>query len=367
MLRAAGTHADLMPQLYVTGSHLLPRFGHTIDRILDAGWEPAATIGTDDLDDTPVSYARTSAEMLRGLAHCWDGDRPDWVVVAGDRYEMLAAAHAATLLRLPIAHVGGGETDVSTNYDCNLRNAMTKLAHVHFVAHELAAERVLAMGEQPWRVVRVGLPSLDDVDVRTAPRDALEQSGVVSPHDRFILASFFPETVASDSASRSLDALLSALSHMTSHRIVYVMSNADAGGDAFDRRVREWARGRECVTLVPSLSPSHYLAALAHCDCYIGNSSSGLIETPLFGTPAVIVGTRQLGRPVPDNARTWTDDEAGRLHDLIHEQIEHGPYRGVSNPYGEGRASQRICQSLRTLSHRDDLLLKRLECGELIT
>lgn len=366
LLRDASARRDLTPLLIVIGSHFSRRHGHSIDAIRSAGWQPAACIDAREPDDSPASITRTTGRTIAALADTFEQTAPDWVVVTGDRFDAFAAATAATTLAVPLAHVAGGETDLATNIDGNLRNAMTKLAALHFVAHDTAAERVLAMGEEPWRVHTVGLPALDGLENRTASAEALVADGLMpaSPGGAaprpFVLASYFPVTMQLGDSRRLLDVWLSALSRVDDHHKLIVTTNADLGADECERIIRAWAKGRSDVTVAASLDNALYLSALKHCDCYVGNSSSGVIESPVFGTPAVIVGSRQEGRPRADNVERLIQPSAESLAAAVTAQIEHGRYRAIVSPFGDGRASERICEALVELRRRTDLMLKRL-------
>jgi len=360
MLRAARDWPGLNPALFVTGSHLSRRHGRTLDHICRAGWEPTACVEIVETVDTPLAVTRATGRAVVGLAEAFSANTLDWVVVTGDRYESFAAGVAATMLGLPLAHVAGGETDVATNQDCNLRNALTKLAQVHFVAHETARARVLSLGEEDWRVHVVGLPSLDEIALAAAPQTAPLDAGLVPPHTDFLLVSYLPVTLRPTEATKHLDALLAALARCEGMHKLFVLSNADAGGAELDRRIRAWAAGRHDVTLAPALEPDVFLAAIRDCRCFVGNSSSGVIETPAFGTPAVIVGSRQDGRPRAANVLDVPDPTAAALHGAIQRQCAHGRYRDVQSPWGAGGSAMRICRLLGELRGRPDLLAKRV-------
>ncbi|MBN2446088.1 MAG: UDP-N-acetylglucosamine 2-epimerase, partial [Phycisphaerae bacterium] len=292
--------------------------------------------------------------------------RPAWVVVTGDRYESFGAAVAATMLGIPLAHVAGGETDVATNQDGNLRNAMTKLAQLHFVANDVAADRVRALGEEPWRVRVVGLPSLDNLLATPAERSLLEANSLAPPGMPFVLVSFLPVTLHPVQSQQHLRILLEALSSIGGAHKLCVLSNADSGGDEHDALIRRWAAGRPDVSLSAALSAEQYTAALRHCACYVGNSSSGVIETPVFGTPSVIVGIRQSGRARAANIVDEMEPTVASLSLAIQRQIEHGPFANVRSPFGDGHAAQRICHSLAECADAEDLMSKHLVAAETI-
>lgn len=360
LLREASSRTGLTPSLLVTGTHLSPRHGHTLDVIRDSGFKPHASIEILEDRDTHIANARAAGRGLIGFADAFSRLAPDWAVVTGDRYESFSAAAAAALLSVPLAHVAGGETDLSTNYDCNLRNAITKLAHLHLVSHDVAARRVRDLGEESWRVRVVGLPSLDNLAREAAPRDALESAGLVPPDTPFILCSFFPVTSQPAEALQHLECLLAALDRARGIHKLFVLSNSDAGSDDFDDRIRAWAADRHNVTLAPALDPRRYAAALRHAACYVGNSSSGVIEAPLFSTPAIIVGSRQQGRPRASTTIELLEPTTESIDSAIRHALHAPRSTQAVSPYGDGRSAPRVLDALLALRTHPQLLLKRL-------
>lgn len=372
LLDAARASKTLTPRLVVTGAHLSARHGETVRLIRADGHEPDECVPILEIHDTPDAIARATGRAVLGCADALTRLAPAWTVVAGDRYESFAAGVAATMLAIPLAHIAGGETDVATNQDCNLRNALTKLAQAHFVSHELAARRVIALGEETWRVRVVGLPSLDGLATQAATfADLCSAAGLPAdclprrhPRDatgrRFVLASFLPVTLEREKTRTHLDILLAALDEQADVHKLIVLSNADADGDALDSVIRAWAYGRSDVSLAPALSAEHYAAALRDCGCYVGNSSSGVIEAPLLGTPAVIVGTRQSGRPLTGGTRCLSSPTLDALTRAIRDQLNPAAEYPIESPYGDGRAAPRICAALSELRGDPRLMCKRL-------
>lgn len=376
--QAAQSHPRLTPQLLVTGTHLSVRHGRTLDAIHDCGVEPAACIpalNPDELDpDSDAGVALACGRALSGFAGALSHLQPEWVVLTGDRYETFAAGFAAAMLRIPIAHVAGGETDVATNQDCNLRNALTKLAHLHLVSCAVAAARVRALGEEPWRIHTTGLPSLDGIEGQAAsfellrraadlPSGCRPRSAAQRRDRRFALINFLPVTLEARSARMHLEALLTALAEFPELHKLFVLSNGDAGGAALDARISAWSHGRRDVSILPALPPELYLAALRDAAVCAGNSSSFVIESPAFGTPAVIVGPRQSGRPLADSTMVLQRPTPRALVDALARQLAHGTYEGVSSPYGRDDSAARVCAVLCEFAGDPRLQAKRLWTG----
>jgi UDP-hydrolysing UDP-N-acetyl-D-glucosamine 2-epimerase len=358
LVRTAQAQPTLTASLVLTGSHLSGRHGQTAKWVCEAGIKPLAEIPILSEADTAANVTTATGTAVIEIGHVLAERNPDWVVVVGDRYESFAGGLAATMLGIPLAHVAGGETDESTNQDGNLRNALSKLAQVHFVANRAARERVLVLGEEPWRVIETGLPSLDQLAGSAGLRSTLEHAGLIPQRAKFALVSFLPVTLEADQAERDLEALLGAFDETSLHKL-WVLSNADAGGDQLDARILEWAKGRSDVTLSPALSLEQYATALKHAALYIGNSSSGVIESPIFGTPSIIVGRRQQGRAASANVTVIDVPDAESIGVAIRKALHSSRTAGVS-PFGDGQAAPRICKALVQLRNREDLMRKRL-------
>lgn len=358
MLTAAQGTPHVFAELILTGTHLSNRHGHTGAHVRAAGFQPLAQIEILTQEDSPAAITRATGKAVADIGQVLAQHPCDWVVVVGDRYESFAAGLAATMLGISLLHVAGGETDVATNQDGNLRNALTKLAQAHCVANEMAHERLLSLGEEPWRISITGLPSLDQLESDAGDRSLLEQSGWIPLNKPFILASFLPVTLEAEAAAQHLETMLSALEAIDLPKL-WVLSNADAGGDQLDARISEWARRCGDVILSPALTPEQYATALKHAAAYVGNSSSGAIESPIFGTPSVIVGRRQQGRAVASNVTVLSEPDSIELTHCIREALAEDR-TPVASPFGDGHAAPRIIDFLQQMHDRSDLISKRL-------
>ncbi|WP_034609049.1 UDP-N-acetylglucosamine 2-epimerase [Desulfovibrio aminophilus] len=286
--------------LLVSGSHLSARHGHTVDEIRGHGFEPDAEITLDLDDDSPQGVARAAAQALAGCAEALARLKPDRLLILGDRYEALACAVAASLCRVPIAHIHGGEVTRGA-VDDQFRHALAKLAALHFTACEEYRRRVIQMGERPEAVFNVGSLGVENALTLSLPgRAELEAELQFCLGPEFVLVTFHPVTLDADPAeqARSFFAGLALmLDERPELRAVITGANADAGGGAVDALTHELVgRFPGRILARPSLGQVRYLSAMKHCRCVAGNSSSGVIEAPSFGVPTVNVGSRQDGR-----------------------------------------------------------------------
>jgi UDP-N-acetylglucosamine 2-epimerase (non-hydrolysing)/GDP/UDP-N,N'-diacetylbacillosamine 2-epimerase (hydrolysing) len=281
--------------------------------------------------------------------------------VTADRYEMLAPASVALALRIPVAHIEGGEISEGAIDDA-VRNALTKLSHVHFTSTELARARVIAMGEEEWRVHRTGAPSLDHL--RRGPlesREQLEQRLAIDLGMPTALVTYHPATIARDT-TREADALFDALKE-TSGQLLFCYPNADAGSRALISRIESFLVDRGSGRVFVNLEPLVYWSLLGHVEFLLGNSSSGIIEAASFALPAVNVGIRQQGREHGRNVLDAKPDSASILDRIQTARSEafRQSLKGMANLYGDGCASQRIGGVLTSLPLGEELLIKRAQ------
>ncbi len=358
-LRELAAHPAVDLKLIVLGPHLSPEFGFTAAEIEQDGFHIDARIECLLSSDTDVGMAKTIGVAALGLADCLGQMRPDLLLITADRYEMLAPAAVATALRIPLAHIEGGEISEGAIDDA-MRNALTKLSHVHFTSTELARARVIAMGEEEWRVHRAGAPSLDHL--RRSPlltRDAVEARLGIRLEPPVAVVAYHPTTIARD-PTREADALFAAPESVPA-QLLFCYPNADAGSRALIERTQKFLRKFGNGRLFVNLEPVLYWSLLRWVDLLVGNSSSGIMEAASFALPAVDVGMRQRGR---ERGRNVLDAEAhaASICDSIGMAMSEAFRRsliGIENPYGDGRAAEKIAAVLASVPLGEDLLVKR--------
>jgi UDP-hydrolysing UDP-N-acetyl-D-glucosamine 2-epimerase len=348
-------------QLLVSGSHLASEFGETWRQIVADGFAIDAKVDMLLASDEPVAVAKSMALGLAGVAEALDRLKPDLLVLLGDRYEALAAAEAAMLLRIPIAHIHGGEATEGA-IDDSIRHAITKMAHLHFAATELYRERILQLGEAPERVFTVGAPGLDHIDnTKLIDRRELECDLGFQFGDRNLLITYHPATLDPASPAAAVRRLFDALGRMPEVRVIMTKSNADVGGRAINAMVDDYASQRPGrVLAVSSLGQQRYLSVMAQVDAVVGNSSSGIIEAPAMGKPTVNIGPRQQGRARAPSVIDCADDKdaiVAAIGCALSPAAQATAARRES-PYGTGGASKRIKDVLATVE-LEGLLAKR--------
>jgi UDP-hydrolysing UDP-N-acetyl-D-glucosamine 2-epimerase len=352
---------DVELLVYLAGSHLEAPFGvRTGDLVRADKWPIAAEIPMGIADDAPATMAAATGRGVTGFAEAFARRRPDLLVVLGDRYEMLSAAVAALPFALPVAHLHGGEVTEGA-IDEQIRHAITKLAHLHFVAAEPYAARVRQLGEDPARVYCVGAPGLDRLRaLGSLPRAEIERRLGRALRRPTLLVTFHPETLALDDVPRQAEELTAALEKIEGDVIV-TAPGVDAGYHAISAAFERLAGRRPLVRMTATLGDDVYTSLLREADVMVGNSSSGLIEAPTFGLPVVNVGDRQRGR-----LRAAGVIDVGHDRQAIAEAIRRAldpafrrSIAGRPNPYGAGDAAPRIAQVLRTIPLGPALTRKR--------
>lgn len=348
-LRELSAHPDVDLALIALGPHLSPEFGRTITEIEQDGFTINARIECLLSSDTDTGMAKTIGIAILGLADALTEWRPDLMLLIADRYEMMAAATVALALRIPIAHIEGGEVSQGA-IDDQVRNAITKLAHIHFTSTLTSRQRVIAMGEEPWRVHQAGAPSLDHIPRSSLlDRSALESQldlALVSPT---IVAAWHPVTILRDTNAEA-DALFFALAQ-TSGQLIFVYPNTDAGGHALIERTRGLAATRPNTFIFVNLNAVHYWSLLGQVDLMVGNSSSGIMEAASFALPVVNVGMRQQGRERARNIIDVPADSAA-ISTAIKRALDPAfrqALRGMTNPYGNGTAAATIARVLASV------------------
>jgi UDP-hydrolysing UDP-N-acetyl-D-glucosamine 2-epimerase len=358
-LHDLASHPGVDLKIIALGPHLSPEFGSTIREIEKAGLRVDARIECLLSSDTDVGMAKTIGLATLSLADCLGEMRPDLLLVTADRYEMLAPASVALALRIPVAHIEGGEISEGAIDDA-VRNAVSKLSHVHFTSTELARARVIAMGEEEWRVHRTGAPSLDHL--RRGPllsREQLEQRLAIDLGVPTALVTYHPTTIARDTTSEA-DGLFDAL-RAVPEQLLFCYPNADAGSRALIGRIESFLGGRSEGRVFFNLEPLVYWSLLPHVEFLLGNSSSGIIEAASFALPAINVGIRQQGRERGPNVLDAEPDAPSILDRIKTARSEEfrQSLKGMANLYGDGCASQRIVDVLTSVSLSEELLIKR--------
>jgi UDP-N-acetylglucosamine 2-epimerase (non-hydrolysing)/GDP/UDP-N,N'-diacetylbacillosamine 2-epimerase (hydrolysing) len=359
LIKAIHEDPDLHLQLAVTGMHLSPEYGLTVREIEADGFPIAERIEILLASDTPVGVGKAVGLGVIGFVEAFTRLSPDIVVLLGDRFEIFAAAQAALVARIPVAHLHGGERTEGA-IDEAIRHAITKMAHLHFVATETYRKRVIQLGEHPDTVFNFGAIGIDNiVDSRLMSRTELEAFLNYQLKDINFLITYHPVTLDLAGPEPAFREFLEALTMFPDAGMIFTMPNADMGNKAIADMIHAFAESHRGVKVVPSLGRIGYLSAVQHCDVVIGNSSSGIIEVPVFKKPTVNIGDRQKGRemgPTVIQARENRTEIADAIQLALSPAFRES-IQNAASIYGNGGTARKIKHILKT--HPLNTLLKK--------
>jgi UDP-hydrolysing UDP-N-acetyl-D-glucosamine 2-epimerase len=344
-------------QVIATGMHLSPAFGLTFRVIEEDGYHIDAKVEMNLTNDTPVGIAKSIGVAVSGFADTFSTLQPDLLLLLGDRFEILAAAQAALVAAIPIAHIAGGDTTEGA-FDESIRHCITKMSHLHFVTNEPAARRVRQLGENPEHIFAVGSPGLDLIKrMQFLSRKELEKDLGFSFLKRNLLITFHPATLDLQPAGEQFQELLNALDGLGNDiGLFFTKPNADTGGSAIIRMIDEYVGSRKHTKAAASLGQLRYLSMIPQVDAVVGNSSSGLYEVPAFKKPTVNIGDRQKGRLQASsviNCKPVSDDILRAIKEAFNKDCS-----DIVNPYGNGDSTPKIVTALKTVPNYR-LLLKK--------
>lgn len=337
---------ELELQLLVSAMHLSPEFGMTYQQIEADGFTITEKVEMLLSSDSAVGTAKSIGLGVLGFADALERMKPDVLVVLGDRFEALAVTQAAMILRIPIAHIHGGEITEGA-YDDSIRHAITKLSLLHFTSTETHRNRVIQLGEHPSRVFNVGAVGLDHLQ-RSKMLSLAELSASLNfkLEQPYFLVTYHPVTLASEPAKASFENLLKALDEFPQHQIILTYPNADDGGREIIPLLEAYAKKQPArVLAIASLGQQRYLSAVKHAAAVVGNSSSGIIEVPSFKVPTINLGERQRGRLAAASVFSCSSKTAA-IEEALQLALK-SDLSQVVNPYGKGKASEAILKQLK--------------------
>ncbi|MGS0696510.1 UDP-N-acetylglucosamine 2-epimerase [Shewanella sp. 0m-4] len=352
LLKDIQSDPELHLQLLVSGMHLSPEFGETYQQIEKDGFVIDEKIEILLSSDSAVGTAKSMGLGVLGFSDALARLQPDVLVILGDRFEALAAAQTAMIMRIPIVHLHGGEITEGA-YDDAIRHAITKLSYLHGTSTEEYRQRVIQLGEEPNRVTTVGAIGLDHLKRATfLTVEQLSESLGFKLNKPFVVVTYHPVTLADEAPEVSFQALLDALDYFPELQVILTYPNADDGGRRIIPILEEYARSNpQRVLAIPSLGQVRYLSSIMHASAVIGNSSSGIIEVPSFDVPTVNIGVRQKGRLAAKSVLN-TEPNHTAISNAISVAISRS-YKDkdevIDNPYGQGDASAQVIEMIKSL------------------
>ena len=351
LMKATANAPDLVLQVIATGSHLSPEFGLTYVEIEADGFRIDRKVEMLLSSDTANGTAKSMGLAMIGFADAFDALCPDLIIVLGDRFEIFSAVAAALVAKIPVGHIHGGELTEGA-FDDALRHAITKMSHLHFVAAEEYGRRVIQLGERAEHVYNVGGLGVDAIRSATLmARDVLEASMGFRFLEKNLLVTFHPATLDVSEPRLQMEALLAAMAELRDTGLIFTLPNADSGGRFLIKMIQDFVSSHPNAKAYPSLGLVRYLSCMALVDGVVGNSSSGVLEAPSFRKGTVNIGDRQRGRLVAGSVIQCEpnyESISSALACLYSSQFQALLPR-VCNPYGDGGASERILNVIRTI------------------
>ena len=348
---------ELQLQIIATGMHLSPEFGLTYLEIEEDGFTIDTKIEMLLSSDTPVGITKSIGLAIIGFADALHQLQPDLLILLGDRYEILAAAQAALIAKIPIAHIAGGDTTEGA-FDEAIRHSITKMSHIHFVTNEKAFQRVKQLGENPRFIYNVGSTAIDSIiNIVPMDRSELEKALQFKFLQKNLLITFHPVTLECQASGRQFNELLKALHDLGSEiGLIFTKPNADPEGREIIRLIDDFVSSHSNAVTYTSLGQKLYFSLIKYVDAVVGNSSSGIYEVPSFKKPTVNIGDRQKGRLMASSVINCAPEKS-EIEKAIREAFVKDCSDTV-NPYGDGNSSAKIIQIIKSIDDYKSLLKK---------
>lgn len=348
---------ELLLQTVATGMHLSPEFGLTYRAIEDDGFHIDSKVEMLISSDTPMGTTKSVGLGVIGFSETLERLQPDVLVVLGDRYEILAAVQAALFFKIPVAHIGGGDSTEGA-FDELIRHCLTKMSHLHFVTNVLSQRRIIQMGENPEHVYNVGSLGLDCLgEIKLLEGEEFEEAISFTLRKKNLLITFHPVTLDDVDSDEQFCELLAALERLGPEvGLVFTKPNSDTGGRAISSLLERFVSEHSQACLHTSLGQLRYLSAISVVDAVVGNSSSGLYEVPSFHKPTVNIGDRQKGRLKASSVIDCEPTEESILSAIM--MAFKLDCVDTVNPYGDGDVAPRIVTVLKAIPDLKGLLKK---------
>jgi len=352
LMKEVDAYKDLELQIIVTGMHLSSKFGNTYQQIEKDGFTIDKKVDISLLSDTELSISKSIGLGVIGFADAFNELQPDLLVVLGDRFEIFSAVSAAMVARIPTAHIHGGEATEGV-IDEPIRHSITKMSHLHFTATNEYRNRVIQLGEQPDRVFNVGGLGIDNINkLKLLAKSDFEKAINFELGEKNIIVTFHPLTLENFTSESQFQALLESIDELKNTQIIFTKANSDTGGEIINIMIDDYVSKHDNTIAFASMGQLKYLSALQFMDAIVGNSSSGLIESPSFKIGTINVGDRQKGRIKASSVISCLPNKnsiSNAFKELYSKQFQSNLGK-VENPYGKGGASKKIARIIKDIS-----------------
>lgn len=357
LIKKVNEDNDLILQLLVTGMHLSPEFGLTYNEIINDGFEITEKVEMLLSSDTSVGISKSMGLAMISFSEVFERIKPDILVILGDRYEIFAVASAAMIAKIPIAHLHGGEATEGL-IDEAIRHSITKMSYLHLTSTEEYRNRVIQLGENPNRVFNVGAIGVENIkNLNFIEEDILGKEIGINFSKEVVLLTFHPTTLENNSAEEQFKNILNSLDKFNHIKIIFTKANSDTEGRIINKLIDKYVldNPKKCVAYT-SMGQLRYLSAMKYCSVVVGNSSSGIIEAPIFKKPTINIGDRQKGRIQTDsiiNCNPIDEEITSAIKKALSKEFN-DKLKNLKTPYGDGIVSERIIEILKDylLNHK---------------
>ncbi len=358
ILKEIQKRSDLSLKIIASGMHLSSKFGSTIAEV-EKEFDVFQKIESLVYSETPDGVGKTISKGVQGFTELFSKYKPDILLILGDRFDMLPAVLAAFPFKIPIAHLHGGELTLG-NIDDTIRHMISKAAHIHFPSTAVYANRLVQMGEEPWRIHVVGAPGLDTIrETKTWDLSTMQRQFGFEISQPYLLITFHPVTLDLEGTEVYINNLLSALKKVDCATI-FTYPNADSTGSLIIEAINDFSSKNKNAHVIKNAGQVGYLSLMANAEAMVGNSSSGVIEAASYRLPVVNIGNRQEGRVFPENIIQCgysSEEISGSILKAVSTDFKHG-LQSMKNPYGDGKSSPRVVDLLSSLPLNNSLTTK---------
>lgn len=334
-------------ELIVSGSHTCVQFGNTIEDIRKMNVRIDYVVPIDICTETEYDIVKNQVSILQGIAEIFKDNRFDAIVILGDRYEMLIVAMAALDFRIPIIHLYGGDTTEGA-MDEYIRHAITKMSYLHFVSNVQSLKRVIQMGENPARVFNFGALGTENAFriEKYTKKEAL--LNIDLPLCDYALCAYHPVTLEPEGLEKKIINFFEAIASFPKMQFIFTKANYDQGGEKVNKILSEYSQNVDNVHVYSSFDVKEYVSLMKYAEFMIGNSSSGIMEAPIFCIPSIDIGSRQKGRTKAESTISCDSDKKSIVN-AISTVMSHSfkeKCKNVRSPYGNGNASKSIAKAI---------------------
>ena len=344
-------------RICVSGTHLLEEYGYTINEIIEDGLNIVYKLKIRSIEENQImKTADIMSETIKGFSEYFLDEKPDAVLLLGDRYEIFEVAASATICNIPIIHIAGGETTQGA-MDEVFRHSITKMSYLHLASTEEYRRRIIQLGENPKRVFNTGALGVENVrKVKCLSKKELEDNLGFRLDKDYAVVTFHPVTLENNSALKQLKELLKVIGKHKDMKFIITKANADIDGEKINNELEKFVRKNDHCLLVASLGTLRYFSAIKYSRCVIGNSSSGIVEVPSFNKPTINIGDRQKGRIQSNsiiNCKPYEEDIEKALSKALRFN------KKVINPYGNGNSSDKMLKVIKKVFYDNKIDLKK--------